>query len=136
MFFEAVLAQIGELSSDFASDLIVRGEGDAVAARFCDALKPRRDVNSVSKDVMGLDDYVADVDAHTGSNTPVFRIASCKFLDAGLELHSSSNRFDRTWKLCQEPVAGVLHDSAAVFRNRGLDTAREERRQFGVRNLF
>jgi hypothetical protein len=58
-------------------------------------LSPRRDVNSVSKDVMGLDDYVANVDADAECNTPVFRITSCKFMDAGLELHSSSNRFDR-----------------------------------------
>src|ERR1700730_167389 len=136
MFFEAVLAPIGELSSDFASDLIVRGEGDADAARFCDALKPRRDVNAVSKDVMGLDDYVADVDADAESNTPVFGIASCKFTNARLELHSSSNRLDRARKLCQEPVAGVLYDAAAVFRDCGLADAREERLQLGVRGLF
>jgi hypothetical protein len=73
---------------------------------------------------MGLDDYVADVDAHPESNTPVFRIASCKFMDAGLELHSSSNRFDRTWKLCQEPFAGVLHDSARRVPQSRRDTFR------------
>jgi hypothetical protein len=37
----------------------------------------------------------------------------CKFLDAGLELHRGSNRFDRAGKLRQEPVAGVLHDGRA-----------------------
>ena len=68
---------------------------------------------------MGLDDYVADIDAHAESNAPVFRITDCKFLDAGLELHSSPNRLDRAWKLRQEPVAGVLHDAAAVFGDRG-----------------
>jgi hypothetical protein len=85
---------------------------------------------------MGLDDYVADVDANAESNTPVFRIASCKFMDAGLELHSSSNRFDRAWKLCQEPIAGVLHNAAAVLRNCGRDAALKERRQFGMGSLF
>jgi hypothetical protein len=54
-----------------------------------------RDVDAVSKDVMGLDDYVADIDAHTESNAPVFNLTDCKFLGAGLELQSSSNRFDR-----------------------------------------
>ena len=53
-----------------------------------------------------------------------------------LELHSSSDRFDRAWKLCQEPIAGVFHDAAAVFRDCGLDSVRQERCQFGMRRLF
>ena len=73
---------------------------------------------------MGLDDYVADVDTYTESNTPVLRLSRCKFLDAGLELHSSSNRFDRAGKLSQEPVAGVLDDAAAVFGNCWGDSVR------------
>ena len=51
------------------------------------------------------------------SETRFFRLSDCKFCDAGLELHSSSNRLDRTWKFCQEPVAVVRHDAAAVFDN-------------------
>ena len=109
---------------------------DTYAAGFGDALKPRRDVNAVSKDVMGFDDDVADIEPHTEENAAVFGIAAGKFFDAGLELHGSSDRFDRAGKLRQEPVAGVLHDAAAVLRNRGLDTSREERRQFGMRSLF
>jgi hypothetical protein len=30
---------------------------------------------------------------------------------------SSADRFDRAWKFRQGPVAGVLHDAAAVFGN-------------------
>ena len=65
---------------------------------------------------MRLDNYVADIDANTEGNSPVCDIVICKFLDTGLELHSSSNRFDRARKVRQEPVPGVLHDAAAVFR--------------------
>jgi hypothetical protein len=57
-------------------------------------------------------------------------------MNAGLKLNSSSDRFDRARKLGQEPVAGVLHDPAAVLRNRWLDTARKKRCQFGMRSLF
>jgi hypothetical protein len=117
-------------------DLIVGSRGDADAAGFCDALKPRGNVNAVSKDVVGLDDYVADIDAHTECNAPLFHLTDSKFFNAGLELHSSSDRFDRAWKLCQEPIAAVFHDAAAVFRNSRLDTARKERGQFGMRSLF
>ena len=112
---EVLLAQIGELNPDLASDLIVDRRRDADAAGFCDALKPRRNVNAVSKDVVGLDDYVANIYAYAEDNAPLFHLTDCKFRNTSLELHSSSNRFDRARKLRQEPVAGVLHDAAAVF---------------------
>jgi hypothetical protein len=133
---EALLAQISELSPDLAPDLIVGRRRDADAAGFGDALKPRCDVNAVPKNVMLLDDYVTDIDAHVESNALVFRVACFKFVDAILELHSSPNRLDRTRKLRQEPVASVLHDATAVLRDRGFDTAREERCQFDMRSLF
>jgi len=116
--FQVLLAEISELNLDLAMDSIVGGRRNADAAGFCNALKPCRNVNSVSEDVMGFDDYVADVDADAESNTPVFRIASCKFMDAGLELHSSSNRFDRTRKLRKTERA--INASARISGRIGL----------------
>jgi hypothetical protein len=88
-----------------------------MAARFCDALKPCRNIHAVAKDVMRLGDYVANIDAYTESNAPVFHIADCKLMNAALKLHSSPNGLDRARKLRQEPIPGVLHDAAAVFGN-------------------
>jgi hypothetical protein len=122
--FEVLLAQIAKLNPHFAPDMIVSRRRDADAAGLCDALEPCRDVNAISKDVMRLDDYVADIDADAESNTPVLHVADCKFLDAGLELHRSPNRLNRTRKLRQEPVPGVLHDTAAVFGDRWVDRVR------------
>jgi hypothetical protein len=133
---QRLLARVLDVERHLIARVIEDCPRDTYAAGFGDRLKSRRNVNAVSKDVMGLDDYVADIDAHTESNAPVFRITDCKFMNAGLELHRSSNRLDSARKLRQEPVAGILHDAAAVLRNHGLDTAREERGQFGVRSLF
>jgi len=85
---------------------------------------------------MRLNHYAANIDAHTENNAPLCRITDCKFMNTGLELHSSSNRFDGSRKLRQEAVAGILHDAAAMFRNRGLDTISEEHSQFCMRSLF
>jgi hypothetical protein len=85
---------------------------------------------------MRLDNYVADVDAHAECNALVFRIADCKVVDAGLELHSSPNRFDCARKLRQESVPGVLDDTAAVVGNCRGDNVRQERRQLGMRSLL
>jgi hypothetical protein len=85
---------------------------------------------------MRLDNYVADIDAHAKSNALVFRIADCKVVHAGLELHRSPNCFDCARKLRQEPVPGVLDNTAAVVGNCRGDSVREERRQLGMRGLF
>ena len=85
---------------------------------------------------MGLDDYVADIDAHAEGNTPVFNLTDGKFLDAGLELHSSPNRLDRAPKFCQEPVAGIFYDPATMLGDRGLYSVRQEHGQTRVRCLL
>ena len=85
---------------------------------------------------MGLDDYVSDIDAYAKSNAPIFNISDCQFVNPGLELCSSSDGFDGARKLHQEPVAGVLHDAAAVFGNRWVNTVRQESGQFSVGRLF
>ena len=101
--------------------MIVSRRRNADAAGFCNALKPRRDVDAVSKDVMRLDNNVANIDADTKRNTSVIRIGGRKLIDAGLELQSGSNRSDRAWKLRQEPVAGILDNAAYVLRDCRLD---------------
>jgi hypothetical protein len=72
---------------------------DGDAARPCNVLKPCRNVHTIPEDVVRLDNYVADIDAHMESNTPVFRIGNHKFSDAVLELQGCPNRFDPTRKL-------------------------------------
>src|SRR6516164_7679574 len=116
--------------------MVVGRRRDADAAGFCDALKPRRNIHAVPKNVVRLDNYVADIDAHTEGNLPVCDIVKCKFLDTGLELHSSSNRLDRARKLRQEPVPGVFYNAATVIGNCRGNSVRKERSQFGMCSLL
>ena len=51
---EVLLAHIRELDPDFAENLIVSRRRDADAARFGDALKPRRNIDAVAKNVVRL----------------------------------------------------------------------------------
>jgi hypothetical protein len=133
---KVLLAQIGELDAYLAPHLIVGRGRDTHAARFCDALKPRRDIDAISKDVVRLDDHVTDIDADAESNARLFRLADCKFLYAGLELHGSSNSFDRARKLRQDPVTSILHDAPAVLGDCRVDSLGQERGEPGVRSFF
>ena len=62
MFFEALLANVGELGLDFAAHLTKSVFGDADAAGFGDAFEPRRDVDAVAEDIVPLDQNVAEMD--------------------------------------------------------------------------
>src|ERR1700736_2471760 len=118
---QSLLARVLNLESYLIARVIEDCLRNADTAGFGNALKPCRDVDAVPKDVMRLDDHVADVDAHTERNAPVFRIIHCKFMDTVLELHRSSNRLDRRSEERREPVAGILHEVAAVFCDYRLD---------------
>src|SRR6202007_2101308 len=96
---QSLLARVLNLERHLIARVIEDCLRDADTAGFGNTLKPCRDVDAVPKDVMRLDDHVADVDAHTERNAPVFRIIHCKFMDTVLELHRSSNRLYRARKL-------------------------------------
>ena len=49
---EILLAQIGKLNREFAADPIVGGRRDADAARFGNALKPGRNIDTVTENVV------------------------------------------------------------------------------------
>jgi hypothetical protein len=133
---EPLLTQIGKLDANLASDVIVSERRDADASGFCDAFKPRRNIHAIAKDIMGLYNYVTDIDAHTEGDAPVLDIAVSQVVDARLELHSSSKRFDCARKFRQEPIASVFDDAAAMFTNCRGDSVGQEHCQFGVRSLF
>src|SRR5258708_6091268 len=72
---QPLLAQIGELDLDLASNLIVRRRRDADTSRLSNALKPCSDVDTVPKNVIALDQDVAEVDPDPKQHTPVLRDA-------------------------------------------------------------
>jgi hypothetical protein len=119
-----------------AQDLIVRRGRDAYTTRFGDTLKSRRDIDAVAKNVMGFDDYVADINAYAEGETLVVSVANREVMDAFLELGCSPNRLDRAPKFCQKPVASVFYDPATMLRDRRQYSVRQEHGQTCVRCLL
>ena len=52
---------------------------------------------------MGLDNYVADIDAHAKSNASVFRVTNCKFLDAALNCTAARTAWTALGKSAKNP---------------------------------
>ena len=100
------------------------------------ALKTRRNVYAVAKNIMRISNYVTDIDANAKPKPRIFAVFDRKFIDTALELHRSPNRLDRAWKLRQEAIASVVYDAAPVSSDCRMDSLRQQRAQFGVGSFF
>ena len=60
---KGLLAEVGEIDRDLSANLIVSGRRDADASRLSDPLEPSRDVDTITKNVVALDQDVAEIDA-------------------------------------------------------------------------
>ncbi len=134
--FEVLVTQIKKLNADLTSDMFVSRRRNADATRLRNVLEPRRDIDAVPKDIMWFDDHVTDIDADPEGNASILRVGGRKFSDAGLELRSSSYRLYGARKLRQEPVAGILHDAAAVFSDCRVGNLRQKISQSCVCGFF
>jgi hypothetical protein len=96
---------------------------------FCHALQPRRDVDAISKNVMGLDDDVADIDARE-SDAVIFRSpVVSSLIRAGYpaqRLRPGSGSPPGTVRCSSHSPCSAIADT----------TTGQEGCQFGVRRLF
>ena len=59
---EGLLAKVSELDPNLTPDLLISRRRDADASRFRDALNSCRNVDTISKDVVTLDQDVSEID--------------------------------------------------------------------------
>jgi hypothetical protein len=117
---QPLLANIGELGRDLASNLIVGRRRDADAARFGDALKPRSDVDTVPENVVAFDQDVSEIDPDPEEHTPVLWDALVPLAHHGLHSHRALDRIDYRGKLKQHAVPRGLHEAPPVLRHESI----------------
>ena len=99
-----------------------------------DAFQPRGDVDAVAENVAVLLDDVADIDAD--AEIYAARRSACAGValgHAGLDLDGAAHCIDDAGELGEQPVAGGLHDPAAVPRDRWDRRVRGDARRAGER---
>jgi hypothetical protein len=114
-------AQVLEIDCDLGLDLVVDIACDADAAGLGYCLQPGGDINPVSVDVVALDDYVADVDAHAVSDAMVFWDISVAQAHGSLHIDGEAHGIHDTAELHQRAVAHELDDPPVVLSGLGLD---------------
>ena len=121
MFLRCLLAQIGELDPDLAADLIVGRRRDADATRLCDALKPRRNVDAVTKDIVLFDNDISDVNPDAEFDPLVLRDVDILFGHAALNFVGTSHGIDHAGELNESAVPGILDDASAMISDLGIE---------------
>src|SRR4030095_2287542 len=90
-------------------------------SRRRDLLQTGRDVDAVAKDVVALDDDVADVDADAEGNAPILGYPGGAVGDRLLHFNSTAHGIDDAGELQQQAIAGGLDDATAVAGDGRVD---------------
>ena len=110
-----LLAKISEFDRDLAVNLFVSGRRDADAPRFSDPLKPSRNVNAITEDVLALDQDVPEIDPDPKQHTPVLRDTFVPLSHHRLHSNRTLDRIDHRGKLKENTVSGGLHEPPPVL---------------------
>jgi hypothetical protein len=94
---------------------------NADAATLRNALKARRYIDSIAKDIVPINDNVADIDANAELDLLARRRIGISFQHRALNVDGATNRIDRTCELYQCAIARSLDDAAAILRDFGID---------------
>jgi hypothetical protein len=116
---ERSLAEIIKREVGLAPDLIEGAAGKIDPTRFAFTLDPRRDVNAVAKDIVAVDDDVADIDADT--KVDLYYSAFVPF--GHLTLHGRRTDYGiyDACELDQHAIASSLDDPTIVLGDSGIN---------------
>ena len=110
--------------------------GNADAAGVGDAFQPGRDIDAVAKNVVVVDDDVADMDADAEFDAFCLGDVDIAQAHRALHLDRAAHRVHRAAELDQHAVAGGFDDAAAIFGDLGIDQRLAEGFQAGQRALL
>ena len=111
---ERLLPEVDELRLDPPAHVLIRGARNGHVARFRDALEAGGDVDAVAKDIVALDQYVAEMDADPVEDA--LRLGDAFIAGRHLPLHRERalDRLDDGRKVDEHPVAHGLEQPPAM----------------------
>jgi hypothetical protein len=108
------------VNSTVAAHLIVGRKREADAPRLSDTLKPSRDVDAITENVIAVDQDVPEIDPDPEQHSAVLRGTSVALGHHHLHSHCVFDGIDNRRKLKQHAIARGLDEAAAVFRHEGV----------------
>ena len=118
---ELVLAHVLESDVEAIADIVHHRRRHCHPAGPADAFDAGGDVDPIAENVTILDDHVAEVDADSELDAPVFGNFDVAALHFALHRKRTFDRVDHAWKFGEDPVPGELDDPPVALRNARLD---------------
>ena len=118
---DVLLAHIRERVGELVADLIPHDAADTDPARLGEGFEPRGDVDAIAKDVVVVDDDVAEIDADAEFDALALGHIGVALGYPALDLGRTAHRIDDALELDEHPVAGGLDDAAATFGDLGVE---------------
>jgi hypothetical protein len=126
---EPVLARVGNRNFELTADLPVGIFREADAARGCNLLEPRGNVDAVAEHIALFDDDVANVDADAELDATLARKGGVALCHPVLHGNRAGDCFDDRRKRKQEAVTDGLDDLPIVRGNERINQLRAVRFQ-------
>jgi len=118
---DLLLAHVLEGDFKLVAHLVAHHPADAEPARLGERFEPCGDIDPVAKNIVLVDDNVAEVDPDAEFDAPVRRHIGVALGHLPLDFDGTPHRVDDALKLDQQPVAGGLDDAAAMLANLWVD---------------
>ena len=113
--------KILEGEAQLVEHLIAHDPADADPARFGQSFQARRDIDAVAKDVVAVNDDVANIDADAKVESLIGGNAFVALGHPALHVDGAAHRIDHAREFQQQAVTGRLDDAAVVFGDLGVD---------------
>jgi hypothetical protein len=118
---DRLLTQIFKTETELVADFIAHVARDHDATGIGKSLQPRRNVDPVTKNIIVVDDDVADIDADTELNIGFGWHVAVPLDHAALDIDGTAHRIDNADEFHQHPVARGFDDATSVFGDHGID---------------
>jgi hypothetical protein len=106
---------------ELVADVIAHHSADTDTPRLGQPLQPRRDIHTVTEDVVFLNDHIAEIDAHTEPDPALPLHLGLALGHPALEIDRTPDGIHHARELGQEAVAGALYDPTPVLLDLGLN---------------
>jgi hypothetical protein len=116
-------AERPEIEIELVFDLVVDRLRDADGAGLRERLEPGGDVDAIAKDVVAVDDDVAEIDTNAQFEPALGRERVVDRSRGPLHLDSAVQRVDDARKIRQQAVSCGTDDPPATRRNQRVDSA-------------
>ena len=103
--------------------LLVGLSGNGDAAGSGDGFEANGDVDAVAENLVLVGHHIAHVDAEAKLHEPIRRQLAVALGHQRLDIDRRLERADDAWVFQKEPVAGVLHQAAAVIEDDRINGA-------------